>query len=381
MIKETAQKNSNSRKIYVAINGFGRIGRAAYKILLTKPNVEVVALNDLTNPRVLAHLLKHDTAYGVYEQEVKLLEKGESVDLEDYRGDNDFYSETADETYLVTGGHKSLVLAQPEPAKLPWEDLGVDVVLECTGRFVKDGAAKAHIEAGAKKVVLSAPAKGEGGVKTFLLGVNEGEYSGEEVISCASCTTNCIAPVVKIMKEAFGVEKSAMTTIHAVTSTQNIVDGPNKDMRRARAADYNIIPTTTGAAIATTKVIPELEGVFDGMAVRVPVLVGSLSDITFVLKKDVTEEQVNDALDSAANSAEYKGIVKTTFQPLVSSDIVKSPYSSIVDLSMTKVVAGNLVKVLAWYDNEWGYSNRLVDLALLIAGGTETPSEEGFSIA
>jgi glyceraldehyde 3-phosphate dehydrogenase len=368
-MEKTAQE---SQKIKVAINGFGRIGRASFKILESKDNAEVVVVNDLTNPRILAHLLKYDTVYGKYDQDVYLLEDGERVDVCDYRGDASFYTVGADETFLVVGERKIRVVSEPEPSKLPWGNLGVDVVLECTGRFVKDNAARAHIEAGAKKVVLSAPAKG-GDVKTFLMGVNHDEYSGEGVVSNASCTTNCIAPVVKILKDAFGVEKSLMTTIHAVTSTQNIVDGPSKDMRRARAADYNIIPTTTGAAIATTKVVDGLEGIFDGMAVRVPVLAGSLSDITLVLSKDVTEEDVVEAFLEAVKNSRYDGIVKATHEPLVSSDIVGSSFSSIVDLTMIKVVGGNLVKVLAWYDNEWGYSCRLVDMALLVASSGNSP--------
>lgn len=362
-MEDTAQA---AQKTCVSINGFGRIGRASLKILVDKENVEIAAINDLTNPRVLAHLLKYDTVYGEYEKEIYLLEDNQQVDLDDYRGDDSFYTVTAKETFLMVGDKKILITSEPEPAKLPWEKLGVDVVLECTGRFVKDGAAKAHLEAGAEKVVLSAPAKG-GGIKTFLMGVNHDEYAGEQIVSNASCTTNCIAPVVKILKDAFGVEKSLMTTIHAVTSTQNIVDGPSKDMRRARAADYNIIPTTTGAAVATSEVVPGLEGIFDGMAVRVPVLAGSLSDIILVLSKEVTREEVIQAISEAAENARYTGIVKATNRPLVSSDIVASSYSSIVDLTMTKVVGGNLVKILAWYDNEWGYSCRLVDMALHVS--------------
>ncbi len=357
------KKEQENPSVKVAINGFGRIGRASLKIILERDDVQVVAINDLVNPRVLAHLLKYDTAYGTYEENVYLLENGERVELTDYRGDGSFYTSESEETFLVVEENKIKVFSDPDPANLPWKDLEVDVVLECTGFFVKDDAAMAHIEGGASKVVLSAPPKG-GTVKTYLMGVNHQEYSGEKIVSNASCTTNCIAPVVNILKEVFGIEKSVMTTIHAVTSTQNIVDGPNKDMRRARAADYNIIPTTTGAAVATTKVIPDLKGVFDGMAVRVPILTGSISDITLLLNKDVTEEEVNSAIISASESERYRGLVKATYEPLVSSDIVGSSFSCIVDLNLTKVVDGNLVKVLAWYDNEWGYSCRLVDMAL-----------------
>jgi len=365
-------------KVKVAINGFGRIGRASLKILLTKPNVEVVAINDLTNPRILAHLLKYDSAYGIYDVSVSLLEDGKSVSSEDYRGNKDFYTKKAEETYLVVGDSKIKMFAEPEPTKLPWKNLNVDVVLECTGRFVKDDSAKAHLEAGAKKVVLSAPPKG-GATKTYLLGVNAQDYTDEDLISNASCTTNCIATITQIMKDAFGIEKSALTTIHAVTSTQNVVDGPSTDIRRARAADYNMIPTTTGAALATTKVIPELEGLFDGIAVRVPVLIGSLTDVTFLLKKSVTVEEVNEAFISASQTDRYRGIVQAVYTPLVSSDIVGNSHSAIVDLTMTKVVDGNLVKVLAWYDNEWGYSQRLVELALMISQNPVNPSE-AFSI-
>ena len=365
-------------KIKIAINGFGRIGRASLKILLAKPDVGVVAINDLTNPRILAHLLKYDSAYGIYDGTVGLLEDGKPVSLEDCRGDKDFYTQKAGETYLVVGDAKIKMLSEPEPAKLPWGDLNVDVVLECTGRFVKDDSAKAHLEAGARKVVLSAPTKG-GITKTYLLGVNEQNYSGEGLISNASCTTNCIAPVTQIMKDTFGIEKSVMTTIHAVTSTQNVVDGPSTDMRRARAADYNMIPTTTGAALATTKVIPELEGLFDGLAVRVPVLIGSLADVTFLLKKSATVEEVNEAFVAASQTDRYRGIVKAVYTPLVSTDIVGDSHSAIVDLSMTKVVDGNLVKVLAWYDNERGYSCRLAELAVLICQKPENP-DTAFSI-
>jgi len=367
-----------AQKINVTINGFGRIGRASLKILLTNPNVTVVAINDLTNPRILAHLLKYDSAYGIYAEDVNLLEDGQPVSLEDYRGDKGFYIQKSSETYLEVGNSKIKILSEPEPSKLPWKDLNVDVVLECTGRFVKDDSAKAHLEAGAKKVILSAPSKG-GTTKTYLLGVNAQDYSDENLISNASCTTNCIAPVTQIMKDAFGIEKSIMTTIHAVTSTQNVVDGPSTDMRRARAANYNMIPTTTGAALATTKVIPELEGLFDGLAVRVPLLIGSLADVTFLLKKSVTVEEVNKAFVSASQTNRYRGIVRAVYTPLVSTDIIGDSHSAIVDLTMTKVVDGNLVKVLAWYDNELGYSHRLVELALLISQKPENPSE-AFSI-
>ncbi len=329
--------------IKIAINGFGRIGRAAFKIALTKKDIEVVAINDLTDAGTLAHLLRYDTAYGKYNKKVE-----------------------SAEGKIIADGKEVTIYAEPEPAKLPWGQLGVDVVLECTGRFVKDGAAKAHIEAGAKKVIVSAPAKGAGDVQTYLLGVNEDKYSDDDVISNASCTTNCIAPVAKIMHDNFGVEKAMMTTIHSYTADQNLQDGPHRDLRRARAAAQNIIPTTTGAAIATTKTIPDLEGKFDGMAIRVPTVVVSLSDFTFLLKKNTAIEEVNEVLTKASQDSRYKNVLEITNEPIVSSDIIGNPKSSIVDLSLTKVVGGNMVKVVAWYDNEWGYANRLVEMAGLI---------------
>lgn len=327
-----------SKKIRVAINGFGRIGRAAFKIMLTSNRYEVVAVNDLAPVESLAYLLKYDTVYGIYPKKVS------------HSGKN-----------IVVNGKKFEVIAQPEPKKLPWKKLKIDVVLECTGRFVKDGAATAHITAGAKRVVISAPAKG-GNVDTFLLGVNEHDYKNQQVVSNASCTTNCIAPVAQIMVSKFGVDKAMMTTIHSYTADQALVDGPHRDMRRGRSAAENIVPTSTGAATATAKVIPELEGLFDGMSIRVPTPVVSLSDFTFLLKKNVTVKQINDALISASKTKRYGGILGVTDEPVVSSDFVGDPRSSIVDLSLTKVVGGNMVKIVAWYDNEWGYSVRLVEM-------------------
>ena len=328
--------------IKVAINGFGRIGRASFKVIQDL-DAEVVAINDLTDLETLVHLLKYDTVYGKYDREV-----------------------SAGDGVLTIDGKEIKFLSEKDPSALPWGDLEVDVVLECTGRFVKDGAAKAHLEAGAKRVVVSAPTKGTGDIKTFIKGVNDAEYGDEGVISNASCTTNCTSPVMSVIQENLGIKKAAMTTIHAVTATQSLVDGPHKDLRRARAADYNIIPTTTGAAIATTRTIPELEDKFDGMAVRVPVLSGSLTDITMLVEKPTTVEEVNALFVKAAGEARYKGVLEATNEPIVSSDIVGSTFSSIVDLGMTKVIDGDLVKVLAWYDNEWGYSARLVDMAMHI---------------
>jgi glyceraldehyde 3-phosphate dehydrogenase len=326
------------KKIRVAINGFGRIGRAAFKIMLDNKKYEVVAINDLAPVETLAYLLKHDTVYGLYPKKVG--HSGQSI---------------------VVNGKKYTITSQAEPKKLPWKKMRVDVVLECTGRFVKDGMSRDHIRAGAKKVIISAPAKG-GGVDTFLLGVNQDSYKNQDVISNASCTTNCIAPVAQVLVSKFGVAKAMMTTIHSYTADQVLVDGPHKDFRRGRSAAENIIPTSTGAAVATAQVIPELEGLFDGLAVRVPTPVGSLSDFTFVLKKDVTVQQVNNALIAASKSKRYQGILGVTDEPVVSSDFIGDARSSIVDLSLTKVVGGNMVKIIAWYDNEWGYSARLVEM-------------------
>lgn len=328
----------------IAINGFGRIGRAAFKIALEKKDIEVVAINDLTDAKILAHLLQHDTAYGRYRK---------TVEARDGR--------------LIVDGKEFPVYAEPDPKKLPWGELGADVVLECTGRFTdKDGAAQ-HLAAGAKKVILSAPSKGDdGSVPTFLIGVNEHEYAGETVVSNASCTTNCLAPIAKILHKAFGIEKALMTTIHSYTADQNLQDGPHKDLRRARAAAQNIVPTTTGAAIAVTQVMPELKGLFDGLSVRVPAIVVSLTDFTFLLKKKTTKEEINQVLKDAADDERYRKVFAVTEEPLVSSDFIGNPYSSIADLSMTKVVDGDFVKIVAWYDNEWGYSNRLVEMAEMI---------------
>jgi len=329
----------------IAINGFGRIGRAAFKIALTKKKLEIVAINDLMSPDTLAHLLKYDTVYGHYAAKVAF-----------------------DNNHIIVNNKKYLVTAAKEPAKLPWKKLGVDVVLECSGRFTDKASASQHLQAGAKNVIISAPSSG--GVPTYLLGVNTAKKIKDRVISNASCTTNCIGPMAQIMVSAFGVEKAMMTTIHSYTAEQNLVDGPppalHKDMRRARAAAQNIVPTTTGAAVATTEAVPELKGLFDGIAIRVPTICVSLSDFTFVLKKNVTKEQVNQAIVKASKTSRYQGILEVTDQPLVSSDFIGNPSSVTVDLSLTQVVGGNLVKVVGWYDNEWGYANRLVEMIDLV---------------
>lgn len=326
-------------KTKIAINGFGRIGRNAFKVAHARDDLEVVAVNDLTDTKTLAHLLKHDSSYGAYDGEV------------------DF-----DEHNVIVNGQKIKVLAEKDPAALPWKDLGVEIVIESTGLFVDPAKARAHIEAGAKKVIISAPAKGEG-ADTIVIGVNEDKLeTAGEIISNASCTTNCITPVMAILEDSFGVEKAMMTTVHSYTASQVLQDGPAKDIREARGAAVNIVPTTTGASIAAAKALPALEGVFGGMSVRVPTPVVSLSDFVVVTKKDVTVEEVNEAFKKAANDPYYQGVVSATEEELVSTDYIGNSHSAIVDLKLTNVVGGNLLKVVAWYDNEWGYSNRLVEL-------------------
>lgn len=322
----------------LAINGFGRIGRNAFKIAFGNPDLEVVAINDLGDTKTLAHLLKHDSNYGLYHHEVSF-----------------------DEKHLIIEGHKIPVTAETDPAALPWKKLKVDVVIESTGRFTKHEDAKKHLKAGAKRVVISAPAKDED-VPTIVIGVNEDKLTAKDtIISNASCTTNCIAPIMAVLEDAFGVEKAMMTTTHSYTATQRLQDAPAKDMREARNAAENIIPTTTGASKAAARAIPSLKGKFDGMSVRVPTPVVSLSDITFVSKKNTSIEEVNAAMKKAAASERLTGILTATDLELVSRDYLGNSYSAIVDLPLTNVVDGNLVKVVAWYDNEWGYSNRLVE--------------------
>ena len=327
--------------VKVAINGFGRIGRNALKILLDRRDVEVVAINDITDAKTLAHLLKHDSSYGTYEKNVKA-------------GENSIFVNT----------REIPVFAEKDPANLPWGKLGVDVVIESTGFFTKPEDARAHIKAGAKKVVISAPAKGEG-AKTIVLGVNEETVDKtDEILSNASCTTNCIAPVMKVLENEFGIEKAMMTTVHSYTGSQRILDAPAKDLREARSAAENIVPTTTGASKAAAKAIPSLEGKFNGLSVRVSTPVVSLSDITAVLKRDTTKEELVKLFEKAAKEPYYEGILGVTNEELVSSDFIGDPHSCIVDLPLIDVVGGNMVKVVAWYDNEWGYSNRLVELTV-----------------
>ncbi|HSX00955.1 MAG TPA: type I glyceraldehyde-3-phosphate dehydrogenase, partial [Candidatus Saccharimonas sp.] len=307
------------------------------------PELEVVAINDLTDTATLAYLLKHDSNYGTYHQDV-----------------------SHDDTNLIVAGKSVKVTAEKDPAMLPWKDLGVDVVIESTGRFTDHEGLMKHITAGAKRVVLSAPEKGEeADHDTFVIGVNEDKLGAENVvISNASCTTNNIAPIAVIIDEKFGIEKAMMTTIHSYTASQALQDAPNKDLREGRNAAENIVPTTTGAATAAAKAYPALKGRFDGLSVRVPTPVVSLSDFTFLTKKPVTVDEVNAALKAACQDPRYAGILDCSEEPLVSSDYIGNPHSSIVDLLLTRVVDGNLLKVVAWYDNEWGYSNRLVETVI-----------------
>ena len=325
--------------VNVAINGFGRIGRSFFRAALASgQDVNVVAVNDLTDPKALAHLLKYDSVGGRLSQDV-------SVD-----GDS-----------LVVGGKKIQVLAERNPADLPWGALGVDIVIESTGFFTDAEKAKAHLEAGAKKVIISAPASGED--VTVVMGVNHGDYdaANHNIISNASCTTNCLAPMAKVLNDAYGIEKGLMTTVHAYTADQNLQDGPHSDLRRARAAGLNIVPTSTGAAKAIGLVLPELKGKLDGFALRVPVPTGSITDLTVDLQKPATLEEIQDLYRKASDSGELKGVLRYTDEPIVSSDIVGDSYSSIVDGGLIRVI-DNQVKISSWYDNEWGYSNRLVDL-------------------
>lgn len=344
--------------IRVAINGYGRIGRVAHRVILQKhaSEIEVVAINagSSTDIQGWMYLLKYDTNYGILNDHVLDIKPQDPV-LKDSIGS------------LVVDGKEIPVFSQKDPTLLPWKDLNVDVVIESTGHFLTQEKLQAHLNAGAKKVVLSAPAKG-GEIATYVLSVNDKNYKGQNLINNASCTTNCITPVAKIMVDSFGVEKAMMTTIHGYTSDQKLQDGGHKDYRRARAAAQNIVPTSTGAAIAASQVIPELAGIFDGLAIRVPVSVGSLSDFTFLLKKQTTKEEVNEVFKKSAKDPKFKGILEVTEDPIVSSDIIGNSHSSVVDLSLTQVVGGNMVKVIAWYDNEFGYANRLVEEVIMVGG-------------
>lgn len=329
----------------IVINGFGRIGRATLKLLLEKKNINVVAINDLNPVATLVHLLKHDTVYGRYNKSVRAV--GNSI---------------------IVGGKRIKVLVKRDPSELPWAELKVDIAIESTGVFRTHALAMSHVEAGAKKVIITAPSKECGcgakncSVKVIVPGVNSNIIrKSDQIISMASCTTNSLAPVTAVIKKSFGVKKAIMTTIHSYTAGQNLVDGANKDLRRARAAAMNIVPTSTGAAKATCQIIPELSGKFDGISVRVPTPTVSLTDVVYLLKKKVTKEALNNVLTKASKSSGLKGILSVSNEPLVSSDYIGNSSSAIVDLEFTNVVDGDLVKVLVWYDNEWGYSARLAD--------------------
>lgn len=327
----------------IAINGCGRIGRHALKIIRELADVQVVAVNDLTDAATLAHLIRHDTVYRAYHRQVR-----------------------SEEGAIIIDDQRIALSAEKDPTKLPWREHQVDVVLECTGRFTDRASAEAHLKAGAKRVVISAPPKGED-VPTFVIGVNDAAITGQElIVSNASCTTNCLAPMMAVMQSAFGIQKSLMTTVHSYTASQVLQDGPAKDLREGRAAAENIVPTSTGAARAVGMVLPSLKQSFDGLSIRVPTPVVSLSDCTIVTGRAVTVEEVNQAFTQAAASAAWKGLIDVTTEPLVSSDFIGNPASCVVDLSLTRVVGGDLVKIVGWYDNEWGYTHRLIELALVV---------------
>ncbi|MFP5225269.1 MAG: type I glyceraldehyde-3-phosphate dehydrogenase [Actinomycetota bacterium] len=329
--------------IKVGINGFGRIGRNFFRAVRAQgAAVEIVAVNDLTDASTLAHLLKYDSVHGRLGAEVKAVEGGISVD-----------------------GSVLKVLAERDPSALPWKDLGADIVIESTGLFTAREKAELHLKGGAKKVIISAPAKSED--VTVVMGVNQDEYDGSKhaIISNASRTTNCVAPMAKVLRENFGIQKGLMTTVHAYTNDQNLLDLPHSDLRRARASAVNIVPSSTGAAKATSLAIPELKGLLDGLAMRVPIPDGSVTDLVCILDREVTTDEVNSAFEKAATDGPLKGILAYTEDPIVSSDIIGDPHSCIFDSKQTMAI-GNLVKVIGWYDNEWGYSNRLVDLVGLV---------------
>lgn len=329
--------------VKVGINGFGRIGREVYRASFNNPEIEIVAINDLGDVAALAHLLKYDSVHGTFAEDVSV------------EGD-----------CIIAGGKKIKVFAQPDPAKIPWAEAGAEIVVESTGRFTDANAAKAHLAGGAKKVIISAPAKNED--ITIVMGVNEEKYDAAKhtIISNASCTTNCLAPFAKVLQNTFGIESGLMTTVHSYTNDQRILDLSHKDLRRARAAACSIIPTTTGAAKAVALVLPELKGKLNGFAMRVPTPNVSITDLTVVLQKDTTAEEINAALKAAAEG-ELKGVMGYTDLPLVSKDFNGCPLSSIVDGLSTMMVGPRMAKVVSWYDNEWGYSNRVVDLAIYIA--------------
>jgi glyceraldehyde 3-phosphate dehydrogenase len=328
----------------IAINGFGRIGRQAFKIARERGDIEVVAINDLDDNKILAHLLRHDSTYGAYERKVEY-----------------------NDEELVVDGQPVKMFAQADPSKLPWRELDIDVVVECTGRFTEPDKARAHIKAGAKRVIISAPAKGEG-ADTIILGVNDDQIEkAGPIISNASCTTNCIAPVMSLLEKEFGISKAFMTTAHSYTSDQRLLDNAHSDPRRARSAAINIVPTSTGASIAATEAVPALKGVFGGLSLRVPTADVSIADFAVLLKKKTTVEEVNDLFRKAAKDPYYQGILAVTDEELVSTDFSGNPHSAIVDLPLTDLIDGDFLKVVAWYDNEWGYANRLIELTADVA--------------
>ena len=328
----------------IAINGLGRIGRAILKLVIDEPALEVVAINDLADIENLAYLLRFDTVYGRYSKPL-----------------------TVDGSDLVVAGHKLKALCIRDPSELPWKALGIDVVFECTGAFARRQDLEKHIRAGARFVLLSAPSKDED-VATVVHGVNA-PGATTSIISCASCTTNCITPIVEVIGRRIGFKKAAMTTVHAYTSSQSVVDGPAKRFRRGRAAGANLVPATTGAALATARALPQYAGRFDGIAVRAPIPVGSIADLTFVVSRNTSVEEVNQILAEEAGTKRYAGVLGVSPDPLVSSDIVGDPRASVIDLELTKVIDGDLVKIMSWYDNEWGYANQLLREALALSGG------------
>ncbi len=326
----------------IAINGLGRIGRAALRLILDSKELELVAVNDIAPAENIAYLVKYDSVYGRYGDEVFAKDGALHVDKKTFK-----------------------FLSEKDPATLPWKDLKVDIVIESTGRFTEKDDAGKHIQAGAKYVIISAPTKSDD-VPTVVFGVNDSDPK-QQIISCASCTTNSLTPVIEVIGRHLGIQKAVMTTVHGYTAGQGIVDGPNKAMRRGRAGAVNIVPTTTGAAIATTKALPQYKGKFDGVAIRVPVPVGSVSDVVMLTEKNTTKDEVNAILTKEADTARYKEIIRVTNDPIVSSDIIGDAHACIIDLEMTKVVDGNLVKIFAWYDNEWGYTNQMIRKAKDIA--------------
>ncbi len=356
--------------VRVAINGYGRIGRVAHRIILEKysDRIEVVGINtgSTTDLQGWLYLLKYDSAYGPLRGHSLSIEPSEkhAVSPEGEK-ERPHFQDFLNTGHFVIDEQKIPIFAEKDASVLPWKSLKVDVVIESTGHLRSEEKLNSHLQAGAKKVVLSAPAK-EGNIQTVVLSVNEKDYVGGQLISNASCTTNCITPVAQVMHNAFGIEKAMMTTIHAYTSDQKLQDSGHADYRRARAAGQNIIPTTTGATSAAAKAMPELSDALGGLAVRVPVITGSLSDFTFLLKKDVTKDEVNAAFEQASQKDEYRGILRATNDPLVSSDVIGDSHSAIIDLSLTQVIGGNMVKVIAWYDNEYGYANRLVEEVLMV---------------